>query len=98
MTATAEKPKAAPITEAAWEGFQGLLWQKEINVRAFIQLKYTPYDGDASFLAPATARTKGIWEISRICFFRSSTKSLVSLSQMPLVRAVAGARKLASPS
>ena len=30
----------------AWQGFNGALWQKEINVRAFIQLNYTPYEGD----------------------------------------------------
>src|SRR5436853_445149 len=54
MTATA--------TQQAWQGFGGTLWQNEINVRAFLQLNYTPYDGDAAFLAPATARTTKIWE------------------------------------
>ena len=40
-----------------WSGFQTGLWQKEINVRDFIQQNYTPYDGGADFLKPATART-----------------------------------------
>ena len=65
MTATASPRRAAPTpadTTAAWEGFAGALWQREINVRAFIQLNYTPYTGDASFLAPATERTTGIWK------------------------------------
>ena len=63
MTAIAEMPKATVAsTELPWEGFRGALWQKEINVRAFIQLNYAEYDGDASFLAPATARTTMIWE------------------------------------
>ena len=47
---------------SAWQGFKTGLWQKEINVRDFIQQNYTPYDGEASFLAPATERTKKIWE------------------------------------
>lgn len=41
----------------AWEGFKGGAWQDEINVRDFIQNNYTPYEGDASFLVPATERT-----------------------------------------
>ena len=42
----------------AWSGFQTGLWQKEINVRDFIQQNYTPYDGDADFLA-ATLSGRG---------------------------------------
>ena len=42
---------------AAWEGFKGGAWQESINVRDFIQANYTPYEGDSSFLAPATERT-----------------------------------------
>ena len=44
-----------------WEGFKGRLWKEEINVRDFIQENYTPYDGDASFLAPATEATDKLW-------------------------------------
>ncbi|TFD18961.1 formate C-acetyltransferase [Cryobacterium sp. TMT2-10] len=36
-------------------------WQDSIDLRDFIQRNYTPYLGDASFLAGATERTKGIW-------------------------------------
>jgi len=46
----------------AWEGFQGLEWKEAVNVREFIQRNYTPYDGDESFLADSTDRTKGLWE------------------------------------
>lgn len=42
----------------AWENFVAGEWQQEINVRDFIQKNYTPYEGDESFLAPATNRTK----------------------------------------
>ncbi len=34
----------------------------EINTRSFIVEHYTPYDGDASFLAPPTTKTKKLWE------------------------------------
>ena len=56
MSMIAEKTAPAADATSPWEGFQGALWQKEINVRAFIQLNYTPYDGDAGFLAPAPER------------------------------------------
>ncbi|MDF2566653.1 MAG: formate acetyltransferase 1 [Oscillospiraceae bacterium] len=37
-------------------------WNREINTRDFIVSNYTPYDGDESFLAPPTERTKKLWE------------------------------------
>lgn len=45
-----------------WKGFNGGAWEKEVNVRDFIQKNYTPYDGDASFLAGPTQNTKDLWE------------------------------------
>ena len=44
-----------------WKGFKEGIWNKEINVRNFIQTNYTPYEGDASFLANATERTTSLW-------------------------------------
>ena len=46
----------------AWQGFKQGRWTKEIDVRGFIQANYTPYEGDASFLAGATENTKVLWE------------------------------------
>ncbi len=43
-----------------WNGFCGGVWQNEINVRDFIQTNYTPYIGDASFLAGPTPRTQNL--------------------------------------
>ena len=37
-------------------------WNEGINVRDFIQNNYSPYDGDESFLASPTARTRKLWE------------------------------------
>ncbi len=46
-----------------WEGFEGGKWSDgEIDVREFIQLNYTPYEGDDSFLADATDSTKKLWD------------------------------------
>ena len=44
-----------------WDSFTGGVWEKEINVRDFIQKNYTPYDGDESFLAGPTETTKELW-------------------------------------
>ncbi|MBO1750542.1 formate C-acetyltransferase [Actinotalea sp. BY-33] len=46
----------------AWRGFVSGPWQDHVDVRDFIQRNYTPYTGDAEFLAGATARTTGIWQ------------------------------------
>lgn len=45
----------------AWRGFKGSRWQEDIDVRDFIQKNYTPYDGDESFLEPATEATNELW-------------------------------------
>ena len=84
MTAIAEMPKAtAASADSPWDGFRGALWQKEINVRAFIQLNYAEYDGDASFLAPATARTTMIWEKLTALFPEERKKGVLDVSQIP---------------
>lgn len=46
----------------AWEGFVKGSWSQGIDVRDFIQRNYTPYDGDASFLAGATDKTLRLWD------------------------------------
>ena len=52
----------------AWNGFKTGNWNKEIDVRDFIQLNYTPYEGDASFLAGESERTKKLWdEVADLC-------------------------------
>lgn len=46
----------------SWAGFKGDAWKHEINVRDFIQNNYTPYEGDESFLAPSSEKTKKVWD------------------------------------
>ena len=46
-----------------WEGFKPGRWSStSVNVRAFIESNYTPYDGDESFLEGPTEATKKLWE------------------------------------
>ncbi|PKF49856.1 formate C-acetyltransferase [Enterovibrio nigricans] len=47
----------------AWEGFAEGEWQKEVDVRDFIQKNYTPYEGDESFMVTeGTEATNKLWE------------------------------------
>jgi formate C-acetyltransferase len=70
-------------TVSPWHGFEPGLWQKEVNVRDFIQQNYKPYDGDASFLKPATARTTGIWDTLTALFVEERKKGVLDVSQIP---------------
>jgi formate C-acetyltransferase len=44
-----------------WQGFVGGSWQQRINVADFVRRNVTPYEGDGSFLAGATERTRDLW-------------------------------------
>ncbi|WP_050641719.1 MULTISPECIES: formate C-acetyltransferase [Clostridia] len=45
-----------------WNGFAAGDWQKEINVRDFIQKNVTPYEGTDEFLETKTERTERLME------------------------------------
>ncbi|WP_156299988.1 formate C-acetyltransferase [Streptobacillus canis] len=45
----------------AWRGFKEGNWMKEINISEFIQLNYTEYTGDDSFLEGPTEATTELW-------------------------------------
>jgi formate C-acetyltransferase len=70
-------------TATAWRTFQPGLWQKEINVRDFIQQNYQPYEGDAAFLAGPTARTTRIWDKLTTLFVEERKKGVLDVSQIP---------------
>ncbi|GCF92828.1 formate C-acetyltransferase [Enterococcus florum] len=61
-TATKELEKLNDTEKTAWEGFSGTIWKTEVNTRDFIQANYTPYEGDADFLAGATDATNKLWK------------------------------------
>jgi formate C-acetyltransferase len=76
-------PQESDTTTAPWRGFRAGLWQNEINVRDFIQQNYEPYEGDESFLAPATKRTLGIWDKLTRLFVEERKKGVLDVSQIP---------------
>lgn len=45
-----------------WKGFNGGRYEREIDVRDFIQNNYSPYEGDESFLAGPTERTRRVMD------------------------------------
>ena len=69
---TATKPQQYQ----GWEGFAPGPWTEGINVRDFIQRNYTPYTGDAAFLAGATARTTRIWDTLSAMFPEEREKGI----------------------
>ena len=70
-------------TISPWRGFRTGLWQREINVRDFIQQNYGPYEGDESFLASATPRTRKIWDELSKLFVEERKKGVLDISQIP---------------
>jgi len=83
MTTIEMKPPTPTSADSPWQGFRGLIWQREIDLRAFIQLNYTPYEGDASFLAPVTSRTKKIWSTLSKLFVEERKKGVLDVSPIP---------------
>jgi formate C-acetyltransferase len=67
----------------AWRGFAPGPWTTQINVRDFIQRNYTPYEGDASFIAGATARTRKLWETLTPLLAEETRKGVLAVSQEP---------------
>src|SRR6476659_3454936 len=85
-TKTSPKPsekETSPATADAWRGFTPGLWQRDVNVRWFLQSNYTPYEGDDTFLAPATDRTRRIWKKLEDLFVEERTKGVLDISQIP---------------
>jgi formate C-acetyltransferase len=83
MAASARTAQAKDETTTPWQGFQTGLWQKEINVRDFIQQNYQPYEGDGAFLEPATSRTRKIWDALQALFVEERKKGVLDVSPVP---------------
>ena len=62
MKAGAAAVKKEAKDEGCWRDFKPGDWSRSINVRDFIVLNVTPYDGDEKFLAGASKRTKAVWD------------------------------------
>lgn len=83
MAATAPTNQTTGEETLPWRGFRGGLWQTQVNVRDFIQQNYAPYEGDGSFLAPATPRTQRIWSWLEDLFVEERKKGVLDVSQVP---------------
>ncbi len=62
-----------------WFDFQPGSWTTDINVRSFIQHNYTPYEGDATFLAGPTARTQKLWEQVKELMLEENRKGILDV-------------------
>jgi len=69
-----------PSTDQAWRGFKGNTWRERVNVRDFINENYTVYEGDESFLASPTKRTKQLWEKLSVLLQEESKKGVLDVS------------------
>ena len=83
MSATARHQTNQEESHSSWYGFRTNLWQKEVNVRDFIQQNYQPYGGDESFLETATERTRRLWGRLQNLFVDERKKSVLDISQTP---------------
>src|SRR6185436_6382830 len=80
---TASLPESPAEPKAGWRGFKLGLWQRDVNVRWFIQQNYTPYEGDGKFLAPATERTRRILKKLEDLFVEERKKGVLDVSPVP---------------
>jgi formate C-acetyltransferase len=83
MSITASQEDVKTAGKDCWRRFKHGHWQKEIDVREFIQQNYEPYEGDDSFLAPATERTQKLWYRLNELFVEERKKGILDVSQIP---------------
>jgi formate C-acetyltransferase len=85
--APTKKPSATtPSAEAPrnpWRGFAGEQWKDRVDVRHFIQKNYTPYEGDETFLAGPTGRTRKLWQGLLPLLAQEREKGVLAVSQEP---------------
>ncbi len=78
ITAVPQSTTDAPTT-GAWRGFVAGPWCERVDVRDFIQRNYTPYTGDAGFLAGPTARTLGVWQRLSALFTEERERGVLAI-------------------
>ncbi len=83
MATTAAQSTGTKAEGSPWRGFRPGLWQKQIDVRDFIQQNYEPYEGDEAFLASATQRTEELWDKLEQLFVEERKKGVLDVSQIP---------------
>jgi formate C-acetyltransferase len=80
---TSTRQPAPEANEPAWRGFSGEDWRTRLDVREFIRCNVTPYTGDDGFLAPATERTRRLWQELEAGFALERAKGVLDVSQVP---------------
>ncbi|MGZ8283090.1 MAG: formate C-acetyltransferase [Allosphingosinicella sp.] len=83
MATVTIEPMTVQDTNDPWRGFEHGLWNKDIDVRDFIQQNVTPYYDDESFLAGPSERTKAVWDRLVALFVEERKKSVLDVSQIP---------------
>src|SRR5690349_803316 len=83
MTVLIGEPADLDVSHSAWREFVDGPWQAAIDVRDFIQRNYTSYMADDSFLAPATERTRALWEQLSELFVQERERGVLDVSQVP---------------
>ena len=78
MAQAAAAPKRASDT-SSWRTFGRGSWCDSIDVRDFIICNLTPYEGDEKFLAPASKRTKAVWDKLRPYFEAERKKGVLAV-------------------
>ncbi len=80
MTVTVQhSADPSPLVTRSWRGFTGEEWQRHIDVRSFIQANYMPYEGDATFLAGPTERTRTVWKTVTALFPEERRKGVLDV-------------------
>ena len=64
---------------AAWQGFRTGEWRHLVNVRNFIQKNYTPYTGDADFLAGISTKTAAVWKKAQALIIEEVQKGIIDV-------------------
>ena len=64
---------------AAWQGFRTGEWRHLVNVRNFIQKNYTPYTGDAGFLAGISTKTAAVWKKAQALIIEEVQKGIIDV-------------------
>jgi formate C-acetyltransferase len=70
----------APVRSSAWRGFARGRWCECVDVRDFVQRNYTPYEGDAAFLAGPTERTTAVWRQVTALFPEERAKGVLDVA------------------
>ena len=62
-----------------WTNFKDGRWTEKIDVRDFIQKNYTVYEGDKSFLAAPTKKTKKVWDEAEALIIEEIKKGVMDV-------------------